>query len=82
MSAVPGSGIKTVVYVRLLDEGTEVWRPAPAIRHTDGSFTITEPNNYDPEVETWEFPPRSRVRCVKKSLSGGSTSLIAVAAAR
>jgi hypothetical protein len=57
MSADQGLNTETVVYVRLLDEGTEVWRPTRAAPLPDGTFEIAEPEGYDPELETWEFPP-------------------------
>jgi hypothetical protein len=43
------------IYVRLLDEGVEVWRPVQAVRNGDGDFTIVGPALH-PEGETWSFP--------------------------
>lgn len=57
MSADRGSNTEVVVYVRLLDEGTDVWRPAPAAPQADGTFEIEAPDDYDPKTENWEFPP-------------------------
>jgi hypothetical protein len=82
MSADQALDIKTVVYVRLLDEGTEVWRPARATPLADGTFEIAEPDDYDPETETWEFPPHTRVKCVSKKFADGDKALVAVAVAR
>jgi hypothetical protein len=82
MSAGQDLNTETVVYVRLLDEGTDVWRPTPAIPQADGSFTIGEPEDYDPETESWEFPPQTRVRCVRRKFAGGDESLAAVAVAK
>jgi hypothetical protein len=82
MSADLGLGTETVVYVRLLDEGTEVWRPASAIALGDGSFRIVKPDDYDPETEAWEFPPDSRVKCVRRKFADGGKSLIAIAIAK
>jgi hypothetical protein len=53
-----------VVYVRLLDGGTDVWRPVRAAALPDGTFRLLEPNGYDPNAEKWEFPPLTKVRCV------------------
>ena len=79
MSAGRDTDTETIVYVRLLDEGTDVWRPVRAIRFSDGSFQIAEPDGYDPELEAWEFPPRAKVRCTVKTFAGGEEGLIAVA---
>jgi hypothetical protein len=45
------------VYVRLLDEGTEVSRPTEALEIGNGLFRIEATPDYDPGVETWEFVP-------------------------
>lgn len=52
-----------VVYVRLLDEGVEVSRPTQAQLIERDEYRLLPSPNYDPEVETWEFPPGSIVRC-------------------
>jgi hypothetical protein len=36
------------VYVRLLDEGTDVWRPVHATALPDGTVRLLEPHGYDP----------------------------------
>lgn len=59
------------VYVRLLDEGTDVFRPAPAIRVSEGVYELIAPGDYDSEDETWEFLPGSKVRCELRDLTGG-----------
>ena len=45
------------MWVRLLDEGTEVTRPAKAVDLGDGTYRILPTSDYDPDDETWEFPP-------------------------
>lgn len=55
-----------VVYVRLLDEGTDVVRPTFAVEADDATFVLLAPDDYDPEDEMWEFPPGSRVNCETK----------------
>ena len=72
----------TEVYVKLLDEGTDVWRPVPAERQSDGSFRLRQPRSYDPETETWEFPPNTRVKCERRTFSDGKKALVAVAEAK
>ncbi len=50
------------IYVRLLDEGTEVCRSTEALDLNNGLFEILPTEQYDPENEKWEFPPGSVVR--------------------
>ena len=69
------------IYVPLLDEGTNVWRPTLAQRLIDGSHLVLQSPGYDPDDEKWEFPPGSRVVCELKRLSKGRV-LAAVRLAR
>jgi hypothetical protein len=62
MPGIPSSDPEQV-YVRLLDEGTDVWRPTTAVRLADGRFRLLPTDDYDPAIETWEFPPGSMVEC-------------------
>jgi hypothetical protein len=59
------------IYVRLLDEGTEVARPTDALPLGDGLFRVLPTPDYDPQDETWEFPPGSLVRCKKEQWPHG-----------
>lgn len=62
------------IYVRLLDEGVEVWRPVRALHQFDDVYVIlSEPV----EGEKWEFESRSSVRCQPKTFSDGSEGLVA-----
>lgn len=81
MSVDQGTSTERVIYVKLLDEGTDVWRPVPATELSDGTFQLGEPNDYDPDAEVWEFPPYTRVRCALRKFSDGIEGLVAVAAA-
>jgi len=54
---------KVKVYVRLIGEGTEVSRPTEAADLGNGLFQILAASNYNPDDETWEFPPGTIVRC-------------------
>jgi hypothetical protein len=49
------------IYVALLDEGTDVWRPAPAWKINPSTYIVLRPDDYDPDDEKWEFPPGSTV---------------------
>jgi hypothetical protein len=73
--------LDTEVYVRLLDEGVDVWRPVRATKLSNGSFRLGRPDEYDPQTEAWEFPPNAIVRCKMKIFSDGNRGLVAVAEA-
>ena len=51
------------LFIYLLEEGTDVWRPTQAVAIGDGLFKILPTPEYEPEDEVWEFPPGSIVRC-------------------
>jgi hypothetical protein len=58
------------IYVYLLDEGTDCWRPVSAEHIRDDVYRIVgEPP--DPEDEKWEYLPGAVVRCRQQRLSGG-----------
>ena len=57
------------IYVRLLDEGVDVWRPVEAEKISDGVYQLVGvQNNSD---EKWEFESGSIVRVEKRPLVGG-----------
>lgn len=56
------------IYVKLLDEGTDVWRPVQAQHLHEQSFLLVGKPSDD---ETWEFAPGSRVICEQRELSDG-----------
>ena len=61
----------TTVYVRLLDEGTDVFRPTLADLTPDGFYKLRPTEDYDSEDERWEFLPGQVVRCELVKLPGG-----------
>lgn len=63
------------VYVKLLDEGTDAWRPVEALELEDGSFELGR--NKQDQDEKWEFPSGSRVICSEKIFSDGTSGLVA-----
>ena len=71
----PQTGID--VYVRLLGEGTTVYRPTRAVQVGPGAVKLLPPKNFDPSDEQWEFAPGSVVRIERRVLSGGEV-LVAV----
>jgi len=66
------------VYVRLLGEGTVVYRSAPVAMVGEDSGRLLRPEDYDDEDEDWEFKPGSVVRLEIRSLEGKSV-LVAIA---
>ncbi len=67
------------IYIRLLNEGVEVFRPTSAEEVGDSGFRVLATTPYDPDDEEWEFPPGSIVTCAKRKLEGAEV-LVAVAA--
>jgi hypothetical protein len=79
---VSGSSTETqtiTLYVRLLDEGTNCWRPTQAELVKEGIYRLLPTTNYNPDDESWEFLPGTLVRCQTLMLSEGS-KIVAVAA--
>ena len=68
------------IYIPLLDEGVDVWRPTQGERLADGTYRVLPTPDYDPADETWQYPPGSRVVCEPRQMSGG-TVIAAVRAA-
>lgn len=68
-----------VVFVRLLGEGTTVYRPVDAVSVAPSLFRLESRADYDPEDEEWEYPPGSVVVCERRELQGAHV-LVAVAA--
>ena len=58
------------VYIELLDEGTDVWRPAKALLMNKNIYKILPPVDYDPDDEKWKFKPGSLVECEWKNKNG------------
>ena len=65
------------IYVQLLDEGTIVYRPVSAKQISEDIYEILGDDIYDTSIESWEFPPRTKVVVKKKILSDGE-ALVAV----
>lgn len=63
------SNERETIYVALLDEGIDVWRPVAARKIAPDTFLILD-QDYDREVETWQFEPGTVVRCRKERRDG------------
>ena len=64
------------IFVALIGEGTDVWRPVEAEPVDSHGFCITG-QNPDPDGEVWEFTQGELVRCEHRTFSGGSPGLVA-----
>ena len=79
MSVVTALSTETVtVFVRLLDEGTDVWRPVEAQRVTSATFRLAE--TPVPKDEAWSYAPGEIVVAEARDHGGGPV-LVAVARA-
>ena len=58
----------TTIYMPLLNEGTEVWRPVEAMKVGELGYMVTE--NAPPD-EQWAFQPGHVLRCEQRQLGGG-----------
>ncbi len=65
------------IHMPLIDEGTEVWRPATAERLDSDTFRVIGPMPID---EQWMFVPGSVVRLAPKRFADGTVGLAAVEA--
>ncbi len=71
MSAETGSSTNTVVlYIPLLNEGTDVFRPTTGILLRPGVVRVLPTKDYDAGTEEWEFPPGSEVQYQTEVRSG------------
>lgn len=64
--------MKVTIYVKLLDEGIDVWRPVNAEKVKNGSafYILPSPDNIQPDGEAWEFSPGSYVLVREVNLEG------------
>jgi len=65
------------IYVYLLVEGTDVWRPVKAEKLGDKLFRIVSQNT-DSEDERWQFSTGDIVKCEERILSNSKKCLVAV----
>jgi hypothetical protein len=76
MSVAMSSNTEAIrVYVRLLGEGTVVFRPTPAVPLGAGTVKLLAPSDYDPDDEDWEFKPGSIVQVEPRTLEGEAAYL-------
>jgi hypothetical protein len=77
MSAQTDSSISTVeIYIPLLNEGTDVLRPALGRIMPSGDVEVLSTPAFDPDSEEWQFPPGTKVHCSQET-HNGRTILVA-----
>jgi hypothetical protein len=62
--------MENIIYIQLLEEGTKVYRPVPAIEVSNNIYEVQGFEIYDPEDEVWEFPPGTYVLVEEQNLDG------------
>jgi len=71
-----GASVRIQIYVELLDEAVNVWRPVDA-EHIDGDKFRIVSNNPDPDDEHWQFKTGEIVRCRPRKFADGA-GLVAI----
>ena len=64
------------IFIRLLDEGTDVWRPTQGEKIRDNIYKTLPCENYDSKDENWEFKPGSIVEC-RNEIHCGEKAMVA-----
>ncbi|SFC86668.1 hypothetical protein SAMN05421747_1472 [Parapedobacter composti] len=67
--------MERTIYIKLLEEGTKVYRPVPAIELKENIYEVKGKDIYDPEDEVWEFKPRVHVAVEEQELDGELVSV-------
>ena len=62
--------MKKKIYIKLLDEGTIVYKPIPSIEIESNIYKVQGHELYDMEDEIWEFPPDTYVLVEERYFSG------------
>lgn len=70
-------GEPETIFVALLDEGVEVWRPVQA-RPVDGGHFRIIGVEADTSDDTWQFPAGAIVKCVNQQFADGTSGITAV----
>lgn len=64
------------IYVRLLDEAVDVFRPVRAESLSENRYRILD-QPYDRGLEHWQFEPGDEVNCQRMTLDGESVIVAA-----
>lgn len=68
------------IYVRLLHEGTDVWRPTQGRRVGPMTYEVLPAPGNAPQGETWEFTPGRIVKCNWQPNIGGPGLMVSALA--
>lgn len=68
----------TLIYVQLLEEGTDTVQGTQAVIIGNGLYKLLPTSNYDPEDTIWEFLPGTVVKCKPWKTADGEPILLAV----
>jgi hypothetical protein len=68
--------LRAQIYVRLPNEGVDVWRPVDA-SHLQGDVYRINTESQHPQDEEWEFDAGELVHCRERTFSGGTVGLVA-----
>jgi hypothetical protein len=66
----------SIVYVRLLGEGTEVYRPVSAEQISSEIFVLSSQEAPEASDEVWEYKPGTKVRVATRILSQGPVPVV------
>ncbi|HSF15795.1 MAG TPA: hypothetical protein VLK65_09595, partial [Vicinamibacteria bacterium] len=67
-----------VIFVALLEEGTNVWRPVQARPLSEPRVFRIIGVSADVSEEVWQFAAGAIVRCEQKRFPSGETGLVAI----
>jgi hypothetical protein len=59
------------IYIELLDEGTQVWRPVQSAHEFGSIYRLPHTLPHDMSGEVWAFPPGSLVHCEMRDFTNG-----------
>lgn len=66
----PKSASRKCVFVKLLGEDVDVWRPVAAVHIANDTYELVD-QPYDRETETWQFEPGELIVCKPIEVSEG-----------
>ena len=69
--------IAEIIYIALLDEAVDVWRPVDAMAIGKSTCKIKSVNS-NPDDERWQFVTGDTVYCEEKQFQNGAKGLVAV----
>lgn len=66
------------MFVRLLNEGTDAWRPTIAEYIGPSTVRLIATPTYESYDEEWEFVPGAIVECAERTFQDGASGQVAV----